>query len=389
MNRLVSAENSQLLISSSADNVNTVGAKRYTLAEIARASGCSKAVVSTVLNGSRGNTVVGRDLRERVQRVARDVGYVPNHASRSLAIGSSQTLGFYVTPGPSVNVGAEYESAILRGVSSACQAAGYDVLIFNLVGERAMEETIRKIASRRVDGVVLVRARAGNDNLARLLATGENIVAVDFNEPEPLGLRVTRFDNTAAMQLAVDHLVGLGHRRIGYIGGGVANPVPDDLARRAGFAAAMNAAGLKVDPKFMICHRADSTITQHAPAQSWGWEAVDSVMELGEDRPTAMVVWSDSIAVTAMQRFNHHGLRLPNDMSLVGVDNSPSCRVVWPQLTSVNHPLVDMGAEAARMLMAHSEAKRHAQQVTIEALKVFRPELVVRGTTARYSRATL
>ncbi len=363
--------------------MSTVVAKRFTLAEIARVSGCSKAVVSTVLNGSRGNTVVSQSLRERVEKVAREVGYVPNHASRTLAIGSPQTVGVYICPMQWANVGAEYESAILRGVEVGCQEAGYDMLILNIVGTRGADDCVRKVAGQRIDGLIVVRGRSGVGDLHRLMEACDNVVAADYNEPEPVSLRATSFNNTAAMRLAVEHLVELGHRRIGYIGGGVPQPVPDDLARRAGFIAAMEEFELPLDPSWMICDRQNvDTPISDSPAQTWGWAAVDQALALPGPCPTAYVAWSDSIAVTAMQRFTQRGVRLPDDISLIGVDNSHSCQIVWPGLTSIDHPLGDIGAQAARMLIGRSlERLGLAEGPPLEDRYLFKPRLVVRGTT--------
>ena len=355
--------------------------KRCTIAGIARASGCSKAVVSTVLNGSRGNTVVGAELRARVERMARELGYVPNHASQSLATGSSMTVGVFITPGPWFNVGSEYESGLLRGVDRACQAAGFDLVILNIAGRQTVADCVRKVAAGRLDGVVLLRAAAGSDALIQLSAACDNLVAADYNEPEPRALSATGFDNAAAMRLAVEHLVSLGHRRIGYVGGGGPMPVPDDRARRAGFAAAMNAASLPIEPHYLFYERQDSSpAMERTHAQAWGWDAADQVLALGAGRPTALVIWSDSVAVTVMQRLAQKGLSVPGQMSLVGVDNSPSCQIVWPQLTSVDHPLVDIGAEATSMLIEGSRARRDRLDRRPQRV-IFQPKLVVRGTT--------
>jgi DNA-binding LacI/PurR family transcriptional regulator len=324
-----------------------------------------------------------------VEQVAREVGYVPNFASQSLALGSPQTVGVYITPMPCASVGAEYESAILRGVERACHAAGYDMLILNISGSQGAEHCLRKIATGRVDGVVVVRAWLDRPGLVRLPGACDNVVAVDYNDPEPRALPAAGFDNAQAMNLAVDHLVGLGHRRIGYVGSNVAAPPPDDLSRRAAFAARMSHHGLSADPSHLYF---DAPLEPLPPvrnaAQHWGWAVADRVIEQGAAGPTALVVWSDSVAVTLLQRLAERGVRVPDEVSLVGVDNSPVCSVVHPRLTSVARPLPEIGERATQMLIEKSLAKRDARggptPMTGPTRRVvFAPELVVGGTTGR------
>ncbi len=362
--------------------------KRPTLSEIARLSSCSKAAVSTILNQSRSTTMVSDGLRKQVEAVAKDLGYVPRFASRSLATGKSQTLGIYIPANPWAGVGGGYERLILAGIEKACQAAGYDMLMINLNGERSLEDCLYKVAEARVDGVVVIHVTGESGLLERLVASCRNIVAVDYSHAEPAELDAVVFDNAAAMELAVEHLVGLGHRRIGYVGGGKAPIVTDDRLRRDGFLAAMRKRGLEVDPGWVMMDL-PAGLDEEIPGgrlRLLANRAVDRTIELGDRGPTSVVAFSDLVAAAIVQRCAARGVSVPGRLSVVGVDDSPLCEWINPPLTSIGHPLSKMGETAARMLIDRAAqpssqdngvARKKGQRIT------FSPVLAARQTTGR------
>lgn len=361
--------------------------KRVTLPEIARLAGCSKAVVSTVLNHSRGNTAVGSELRRRVEEVAREVGYVPNFASRSLARGNTSTLGVYIPPGPWSGIGAGYESQILRGVEGACQHAGYDVLILNLAGDSTPEMCMAKVAEQRVDGVLVVHARSESPGLQELIESGTHVLAVDYSQPTS-EMDAVVFDNAAGMELAVTHLAGLGHRRIGYIGTCLIDPGPDDRIRRSGLIAAMSKLGLPLDERWANLSSPGfcELDVPGGHCRLAGITGVNRIVEMGDDAPTAVVAYSDLVALSAMQRLAELGKPVPKSLSIVGFDDSPACTLVWPELTSIRHPLEEMGRHATELLIARARAGKQEgrrERAPVERV-VFKPELMVRGTTTMH-----
>jgi len=137
--------------------------KKITLKDIAEHIGCSKAVVSTVLNKSKGNTGASPQMREKIQQVAHDLGYRPNFSSQSLARKRTQTFGAYIPPQPWGSIGSNYESVIFRGIEKACQELDYDLLIFNRFGDLRQENCLEKLYQNRVDGLLLVHAQSGSD----------------------------------------------------------------------------------------------------------------------------------------------------------------------------------------------------------------------------------
>ncbi len=364
-----------------------VESKRPTLHEIARLAGCSKAAVSTVLNHAKGNTVIGPSLRRQVQQVARDLGYVPRFASRSLATGITRTLGIYIPAGPWAGIGAGYERLILSGIETACQAAGYDMLIVNLSGSRSIEDCLYKVAEQRVDGLLAIHASAESVELKKLVGVCRNLVAVDYSEIEPREMDAVVFDNRAAMEMAVDHLWRLGHRRIGYVGDGRSLPVADDRLRREGYLSAIRGRGIDPDRRWSVLEALvlGPSETPGGASRLAGSLAVDRAMALGTGGPTALITFNDLIAAAAIQQCHARGVGVPGRLSIVGVDDSPLCQWISPQLTSIRHPLRQMGQCAAEQLIERAGASPSAlaDAASRRGRRVsFAPELVVRQTTA-------
>ncbi len=351
--------------------------RRPTLSAIASRIGCSKAVVSTVLNNAKGNTIVSDALRKRVEDTAREIGYVPNFASRCLARKSTRMLGVYIPPGIWTGVGMMYEGRIIRGIERTCQERNYELLLINASGSRNADNCVRKIEEQQVDGILLVHARSNTLGLQQILEATNKIVAVDYNEPEPSSLNAVSFDNTAAVNMAVEHLVELGHKRIMYVGPSTMEPSPDDLSRRNAFNSAIRHFNLPLIEK----PSAGKTSIYGGAIQS----AVDFSISLGNGMPTAFVTYNDLLAVDLMHRLTDKGIDVPGKVSVIGIDDSPFCTIARPQLTSVRHPLELMGQQAVLMLLElmEKESMDIADGDRTGKRTLFSPELVVRGTTGK------
>jgi DNA-binding LacI/PurR family transcriptional regulator len=356
--------------------------RQITLKDVARAAKCSTAVVSTVINRARGNTLVSAELRRRVETTARELGYRADFASRSLVRKSTQTLGIYIPPGPWAGTGFAYESEILTGVEEICRERNYDLLLINLTGNQTPDICEAKLTERRIDGLLLVHVEPGSPWVRDLAQVGHNIVAVDYPSAEP-GVNVISFDNAAAARVAVDHLVDLGHRRLGYIGS-CREPVHHDAAvRQQAFLQRAAELGLELRPEWVF----DRERSPHklrpddAVCQVEGQLAADYILSLGSAGPTAWLAYGDMVAAFAMPRLQAGGVRIPQDLSLMGVDDSHWCQMVTPHLTSVRHPLREMGRRAAELLInnaiTHVDGDSSSQEMA-------RPQLVVRQSTAPY-----
>lgn len=356
--------------------------RKVTLKDIAQQIGCSKAVVSTVLNRSKGNTGVSQGMRERIELVAAEMGYRPNFSSQSLARQRTQTLGAYIPPQPWGSIGSTYESVIFRGIEKACQELDYDLLVFNRFGDLRHEHCMEKLYQKRVDGLFLVHAHGGCDWLDGFLQTGVPIVGVDYTNPET-EIDAVSFDNLGAIQMAMDHLDSLGHTAIAYLGPYSENMKPDQSLRRLAYMNAMRHRGLSLDASSLLSE-VNSGISSYKPGDyhiSAASKAAQHIHSLSpEKRPTAIITYNDMTAVDLIQDLMDMGIDVPGQISVVSVDDSYICRVLRPRITSMSHPLEVMGYRAAYML--HNRIENGAQGQTHGIHELYPSEVVIRQTTS-------
>jgi len=354
---------------------------RPTLKDIAKLANCSTAVVSTVVNNAKGNTLVSDEMRRRVRKAAAELGYRPNFASRSLVRQSVETIGLYVPPAPGVGLGMPYEGAIISGLEQACQEHGYDLLAINLSGKSTHEDCGHKFAEGRIDGLVLLHIDHNATWIDDLVAAHRNVVAVNFYG-KAKGLTTINFDDIAAVRIAVEHLVTIGHRRIGWIGDPFVDLGPGAKLRRVGYEQAMTEAGLMIDPKLISDYNPKTRRTD-ADQEQAGAAAVRQVFDCpNAERPTAVVCYNDMLAAGAMYGLARMGITVPDQVSVIGVDDSEVCRFTAPKLTSIRQPLEMMGYQAASSLIDGNGKNRKPRISTSGPDHLLsEPKLVVREST--------
>lgn len=323
----------------------------------------SRFTVSVVLNGSRSNTRVSEATRLRIEEVADALGYRPNAIARGLVRRRIQVLGVFTGPVHSATlVSNPYASVILQGVMNGAAESGYDVLLFTRPWNGPA--SAREFADQRVDGVVLVAPTLGSQIVESLDAHHVPVVAISYPTDLP-GVSTVDVDDAAGARLAVEHLVGLGHRRIAHLTGN--SDLASAAIRRAGFVAAMSAAGAPV---------VGGMIRECAYDGSHAEGALARLMALPAP-PTAIFAGNDTIAIAAGQAARGLGISLPRQLSIVGYDGTPSAEVVRPALTTVAQPLEEIGRAAARLLAARVQGEAVAAEAQLIA-----PTLVVRDSTA-------
>lgn len=327
------------------------------LADVAEAAGVGTSIVSRVLNGDP-TVAIRPETRERILRAASDLNYRPNAFARGLKLARTMTLGM-VIPNLAYPVNAE----IIRGAERAAAAAGYVVLVadadeFLQTGEAYQ----RLLLEQRVDGLLIASASTTEPFLVELASQGLPFVLVNRRVPH-MGPSVT-VDDARGTELAVSHLLSLGHRRIAHIAG----PRDADTARRrlAGFRAGLRAGGIRVPAGYVV----------EAPyEEEGGLQAMERLLRL-EPRPTAVVVWSLAAAIGGLAAANRRGVRIPGEISVVGFHDAPIAAYLHPPLTTVRMPLREMAERSVERLLRLVDG-RPVKSVVVQTA----PVLVERAST--------
>jgi len=334
-----------------------MNATRVTIEDVAREAGVSVATVSRAL---RGLPNVSPRTRDRVETVAFRLRYRPDPAAARLATGRSRTIGLGV-PIP----GSWYFAQVMAGAEAVLAEHGYDLLLYAVddVAARGRFLAEAGIPRSRMDGVILVELPLDDDELARLAATTPNVVIVGGRSGSFDSVAI---DNCDAARVATRHLVGLGHVRIGLIGcspeGATCFTVPQH--RREGWLAALAEADISALPEWE--QAGDFSVVG-------GTEAMARLLTLAE-APTAVLAMSDEMAMGALRAVRDAGMRCPDDVSVMGIDDHELSEVIG--LTTIRQPVVDHGAIAARMLVERLDDPGRPRQQHLAPT-----ELVVRATT--------
>jgi LacI family transcriptional regulator len=302
------------------------------LADVARAAGVGTSIASRVLNGDP-TVSIRIETRERILAAARELNYRPNAMARGLRLSRTMSLGIII------NLAYYDENAeILAAVESAAASAGYVTLIADTADFVSRGEAYRRLLfERRVDGLLIASIFVSDDFVRELQAEGVPLVVV-ARQVGGVHPNVT-VDDALGLRMAVDHLVGLGHRRIGYLAG----PAEVDPASRRldGFRAGMRAAGLRMPSRFVKpCPVDDASVL----------DAAHRLLEQ-EPSPTAIAVWSSTAAVRALAVARRLGLRVPEQLSVIAYNDSPIAGYLEPPLTTVHMPLAEMARGAVGCLL--------------------------------------
>lgn len=325
-----------------------------TIKEVAALAGVSFKTVSRVLNGE---PHVREALRQRVLSAVEQLGFHPNQAARRLAGRRSYLLAFlYAGPTPTF-----YIAGLQAGAAQYCRAHGYHLIVepFDGASPDRLETLDRLVSVINPDGVFVAPPLSWDLELIEELARrGVRCARIAGLGPAP-GFNL-QTDERGAGRKAADHLISLGHRRIGMVA--ATAEFKAARARYDGYCDALAAAGLPLDPEL---------IGEGALDFESGLEAGARLLDLA-DRPTAIFAANDQMALGVLRAARERGLAVPGDLSLVGFDDMAASRSSWPTLTTIRQPLEQMGAAAAEVLIGGSD----------EPVRIWDFDLVVRESTA-------
>ncbi|MBL1120152.1 LacI family DNA-binding transcriptional regulator [Streptomyces sp. 110] len=329
------------------------------LQEVADAAGVSRSVASRVLTGDE-RARISDATRERVRNAADRLQYVPNHRARALRFARSGAVGLIV---PDVNNAVFAE--LLGGVEDHAREGGMAVLLAQIDPPPAGREQLRElVAAGRVDGVLLQRREDFDDAMLGETLTGlQSAVLINSKLPGRTGAVV--LDDVAGAMMATRHLIDLGHERIGHLAG---VPTHDTAVRRHdGFCSAMREASLPITEEWVLRS---------------GWEAAGGSAAVEQllrspTLPTGLVVSSVNAAIGALSALARRGVRVPDDVSVVTINDTWVAETWTPALTTVRMPLRELGRRACDMLIGHLGGAALKDLVVTEPV----PELLIRGST--------
>lgn len=306
--------------------------KNLTLEEIGRRAGVSRSTVSRVLND---HPDVRTSVREKVEAVIAETGYVPNQAARALVSNRTGLIGLVMLTEPDELFGDPYYSALVQGIQQGCRDNGLIFSIFPTLGEGGDTVLAGQISQGFVDGVIITAGPRSEAVIESLRARGTRFVVVGHPEQDEDLMRID-VDNHGGAHIAVDHLLGAGRNRVAYIG-----PTDDfvfGVERLEGFREALGAAGSEVDERL---------IQTAAPTREGGAAATTALLP---DAPDAIFAATDTMALGVLDVLADRGLRVPEDVAVVGFDGLPGAPATEPRLTTVIQPVEAVGAAAVATL---------------------------------------
>jgi len=331
--------------------------------DIARIAQVSHSTVSRALQNSH---LVNAETAERIRQIANESGYRASAVARGLVTKRTRTIGLVVT-----TIADPFASEVVTGIEQSANDHGYSVFLADSNADPIREQqVVQSLAERRVDGIVVTSSRVGALYLPMLSEMRVPIVLLNNQHPGEF-VHSVMIGNVAGSRDAAKHLIELGHRRIAYLGD--QNGYQSDTERFAGYREALDGAGLPLVPELVV----------HGDGKpEEAMLAMDKLLALS-DPPTAVCCYNDMSALGAMRSIYLHGLRVPDDISVVGFDDLFIASYTQPPLTTVRQPMRRMGLMAMESLFNLMSGQDLPIRITVDA------ELIVRESTAKPARQIL
>ncbi len=342
-----------------------------TIEDVARLANVSTSTVSNLLNGRIER--MRPETLERVQLAINELGYSPNRTARNLKTGYVEMIGVIVP-----SVANPFYGAFARSIEQAALVHGYQILLGNSERDPDRERKYaEEMWSYGIRGLVTGSSPLALTHLANLVARGLYVVAFDRQEQtsDVLPIDSVSIDNFQAAQMATKHLIGLGHRRIAFVTGPIRTI--NRLQRLDGYRQALCSAGIEPDPG-LVWEKSLESGFGDTEGVELGRQGVYELLER-TPQPTALIGINDMYALGAYAGARDLNLRIPEDLSIVGIDDTVLAQVVDPPMTTVRQPLAEMATTAVENIIQHIEGKSDDKPRHITLM----PELIVRKSTAK------
>ncbi len=318
--------------------------------DVARHAGVSPMTVSRVINGESN---VREETRDKVAIAIRKLGYKPNMAARSLATAQTLRIGLLYS-----NPSAAYLSEFLLGSLDQCSRSAVQLVVEKFDADDDDTAGLDELLASGVDGVIIPPPLCDSKSIVHKLGKARIsrvLVATGILPPQASTVGI---DDLRAAQSMTEHLLKLGHRRIGFIKGHPNHTASEQ--RLDGYMAALQAAGVEGDPDLIV----QGFFTYHS-----GLAATEALLDL-KVAPTAIFASNDDMAAAAISVAHRRGLEVPADLTVVGFDDTALATTMWPELTTIRQPVADMSRRAVLLLLAAIRRKNEGlpEQIISEVL---------------------
>lgn len=343
--------------------------RAVSIGDIARAAGVSHSTVSRALHD---NPLISSDVREHIQRLAREMGYTPNAIAQSLQQRRTNTIGLVVT-----SIADPFYADVVKGVEQEARAAGFSVFLSASHNDPAQEMlVIETFQRRRVDALIVADSQISVNHTERLMRVDVPTLLINSQADHAApSLHSVAVDDYSGARQAAEHLLGLGHRAIGYLGAG--NRPKSNRRRQEGYRDALVAAGVHPRGAWVAIAPAEDRL--HEDDVAAGQALLLPLLQAGV---TAIAAYNDMIAIGVLAACREHGIRVPQDLSVIGFDDIPMAQYVTPPLTTIRQPKVQLGLTAMRTLLDLLDGRSARNHV-------LQPTLVERASTAGPGRGAM
>ncbi|MEV0719475.1 LacI family DNA-binding transcriptional regulator [Asanoa sp. NPDC050611] len=318
-----------------------------TIRDVARESGVHISTVSRTFSAPH---LVNPETRSRVLACAEHLGYRPNRAARALITGRTHNIGLIVA-----DIANPFFPPLIKAAESQARQRDYHIFVTDTNEDASVEEDLVRALAKQVDGVLLCSPRMSNSLIEQL---SREVPLVVVNR-QLTGLPTVVMDVAQGARLAIDHLSRLGHRRMALVSGPRGSWTSREIRRSAMSAARASDADLTV-------------VGPNQPTEDGGMAVAEQIVRAGV---TAVLAYNDLMAIGLIEGLSTQGRRVPEDISVVGIDDIALSRLTRPKLTTVATPTAAAGRAAVDMLLAHGDDRRTTAQVTLQT------ELVIRDST--------
>ncbi len=327
------------------------------ISDVVRLSGVSKSTVSRVINNF---PHVSEEKKARVLKAIQELNYMPNPSARKLRGQVTTTIGVIVP-----RIVNPFFSYLVDAIEKAAYHHGYQTLICQSNEDKEKELAfLRLLKTRQIDGVIMTSIENDWEIIEPLNELGPIVLCNEYLTKA--NVSTVRLDQFRGAYLGVQHLIERGHRKIAYCTGGLFSEFGKDADRNRGYQKALKEAGIPINPSWIL-------VNQHSIED--GKNAMEIILSM-QDRPTAVFTGSDEIASGLMVSAKSHGLKIPDDLAIIGFDDQPIAELLDPPLTTIRQPIQQMGEMAIEVLLKHlNDPERSVNTVELPI------ELIVRGTT--------